>query len=129
MKVIIEKENDGSYLAYNVGVNGMVAIGTGNTVKEAKEDFANSLEEIAADLTPEQIDELITKPEYHFDISSLFEYFSVINISAFGKMIGINASLLRQYKRGDTYISDMQLKKIEDGIHTLGKELSETLLT
>lgn len=51
MEVRIEKQEDGSYIAYNVGVDGMVAIETGNTEKEAKEDFANSLEEMAEDMT------------------------------------------------------------------------------
>lgn len=129
MKVIIEKQKDGSYIAYNVGVKGMVAIGTGDTVKDAKEDFENSLEELAEDMSDEQRGRLITAPEYQFDISSLFEYYKVLNISAFGNYIGMNASLLRQYKRGGTYISGTQLKKIEKGIHRLGKELSELTLS
>lgn len=129
MEVRIEKQEDGSYIAYNVGVDGMVAIGTGNTVREAKEDFANSLEEMAEDMTEEEKATLITTPEYHFDISSLFEYYKVINISAFAKMFGMNDTLLRQYKRGDTYISDNQIERIETGIHQLGKELCELRLS
>lgn len=31
---------------------------------------------------------------------------------------------MRQYKKGSTYISEAQLKKIEDGIHKLGNEFS-----
>lgn len=129
MKVIIEKDKNGRYIAYNVDVKGMVAIGSGDTVKEAKEDFENSLEELAEDMSVAQKELLISKPEYKFDLSSLFEYYSVLNISALGKFLGINSSLLRQYKRGDTYISEKQLKKIEEGIHVLGKELYELSLT
>lgn len=128
MEVKIEKQEDGSYIAYNTGVDGMVAIGTGNSVKEAKEDFENSLMEMAEDMTEEERKKLITVPEYHFDISSLFEYYKVINMSAFAKMVGINDTLLRQYKKGNTYISDKQLNKIEQGIHNLGKELCELRL-
>ena len=129
MEVKIEKQSDGSYIAYNVGVEGLVAIGTGNTVSEAKADFVNSLEEMAEDMTEEEKARLITKPVFHFDIASLFEYYKVINISAFAKMFGMNDTLLRQYKRGDTYISDKQIERIESGIHKLGRELCELRLT
>lgn len=129
MEVKIEKQSDGSYIAYNVGVEGLVAIGTGDTVSEAKADFANSLEEMAEDMTEEEKARLITKPVFHFDISSLFEYYKVINVSAFAKMFGMNDTLLRQYKRGDTYISDKQIERIESGIHELGRELCELRLS
>ncbi len=68
------------------------------------------------------------EPVFHFDLSSLFEYFNMINVSAFARMIGINSTLMRQYKKGDTYISEAQLSKIEDGIHSLGDELSRLKL-
>jgi len=123
MEVRIEKQNDGTYIAYSVNVRGLSCIGTGDTVAEAKEDFANSLEELAEDMTAEEKERLITKPVFHFDISSLFEYYKVINVSAFAKIIGMNDTLLRQYKKGNTYISDKQLSKIENGIHKLGQEL------
>ena len=48
-------------------------------------------------------------------ICSLFEYYKVLNVTAFAKSIGLNDSLMRQYKKGDTYISDVQLSKIEAG--------------
>lgn len=129
MEVRIELQNDGTFIAYNVGSDDMVAIGTGDTVEEAKADFYNSLEELAETMTQEEKSRLITEPVFHFDISSLFEYYKVINVAAFAKLVNINANLLRQYKMGKTYISDKQIAKIEDGIHNLGKELCELKLT
>ena len=129
MEVRIEKQSDGSYLAYNVGVEGMVAIGTGKSVAEAKADFSNSLEEMAEDMTAEEKTKLITEPRYKFDISSLFEYYKVINVSAFAKLIGMNDTLLRQYKKGGVYISENQIERIEKGIHSLGQELCELRLS
>lgn len=129
MEVRIEKQADGTYIAYNVGVKGLVAIGTGDTVAEAKEDFINSLQEAAEDMTDEKKARLITTPVFHFDISSLFEYYKVINVSAFARLIGMNDALLRQYKKGNTYISDSQIGRIEEGIHSLGKELCELKLS
>ncbi|MCH5220299.1 MAG: hypothetical protein J1F20_06975 [Muribaculaceae bacterium] len=127
MKVSIEKQSDGSYIAYNTTGDKVRLIGTGSTVKEAKDDFFNTLVEVKdsyielGDEMPECLDEEI---EFSFDISSLFEYYSMFNVSALGRYLGINDSLMRQYRNGSTYISDKQLEKIEAGIHRLGSELS-----
>lgn len=127
MKVSIEKQSDGTYIAYNTTGEKVQLIGTGNTVKEAKEDFFNSLEEVKETYTelgdemPECLAEAI---DFRFDISSLFEYYSMFNVSALGRYLGINDSLMRQYRKGDTPISDKQLEKIEAGIHRLGVELA-----
>lgn len=127
MKVSIEKQSDGSYIAYNTTGEKVTLIGTGDSVKEAKEDFYNSIEEIKQsysdghDPIPEFLYEEV---EFHFDLSSLFEYYNMFNMSALGRYLGINPGLMRQYKKGDTYISDAQLEKIEAGIHRLGSELA-----
>ncbi len=127
MKVSIEKQSDGSYIAYNTTGEKVQLIGTGDTVQEAKEDFFNTIEEVKesyidlGDEMPPCLDEDI---EFRFDISSLFEYYSIFNVSALGRYLGINESLMRQYRKGDTPISDKQLEKIEAGIHRLGVELA-----
>lgn len=127
MKVSIEKQSDGTYIAYNTTGDKIQLIGTGDTVKEAKEDFFNSIEEVKesyitlGDSMPHCLDEDI---EFRFDLSSLFEYYSIFNVSALGRYLGINDSLMRQYRSGATQISDKQLEKIEAGIHRLGTELA-----
>lgn len=127
MKVSIEKQSDGTYIAYNTTGEEVQLIGTGDTVKEAKEDFFNSIEEVKqsyvshGDEVPVCLAEAI---EFRFDISSLFEYYSMLNVSALGRYLGINDSLMRQYRKGDTPISDKQLEKIEAGINRLGSELA-----
>lgn len=127
MKVSIEKQSDGTYIAYNTDGDYCTLIGTGNTVKEAKEDFFNSIAEVTdsykqrGDFMPVELTET---PEFSFDISSLFDYYPMFNVSAFGRYLGINDSLMRQYRKGDTPISDKQLEKIEAGIHRLGLELA-----
>lgn len=62
MDVRIEKREDGSYIAYSVNAPGLVAIGTGRTVDEAKADFMNSLEELAEDMTAQERKEKLTPP-------------------------------------------------------------------
>lgn len=131
MKVRIEKQSDGSYIAYNTTGEKVQIIGTGATVKEAKEDFFNSIDEIkesyveVGDDMPACLEEAI---EFRFDISSLFEYYSMFNVSALGRYLGINDSLMRQYRNGSAQISDKQLEKIESGIHKLGSELASLRL-
>jgi predicted RNase H-like HicB family nuclease len=131
MKVSIEKQSDGTYIAYNVTGEGAQLIGTGATVKEAKEDFFNTIEEVKetyvelGDKMPEMFNEPV---EFHFDISSLFEYYNMFNVSALGRYIGINESLMRQYRKGGTPISEKQLEKIETGIHRLASELAQLRL-
>lgn len=127
MEVSIEKQSDGSYIAYNTTGDKVTLIGTGATVKEAKEDFFNSISEVIGDYEecgddiPACLKEDVS---FHFDISSLFEYYPFFNVSALGRYLGINPSLMRQYKKGDTPISDSQLAKIESGVHRLAKELA-----
>ncbi len=131
MNVTIEKQNDGTYIAYNTDECGVSLIGTGATVSEAKDDFFNSIQETIETCTESGISvppALNEEPVFQFDVSSLFEYYSMLNVSAFARYLGINEALLRQYKKGDIYISESQLKRIEDGIHTLGNEFSRLKL-
>ena len=127
MEVKIEKQSDGSYIAYNTTGDYVTLIGTGDTVSEAKEDFKASYDgvkesyESRGSFMPSELTEEI---EFQFDLSSLFEYYNMFNVSALGRYLGINPGLMRQYKKGDTYISDAQLEKIEAGIHRLGTELA-----
>lgn len=131
MNVAIEKQKDGTYIAYNTDGENVSLIGTGNTVSEAKDDFFNSLQEAIDACKEAGMDvpsALNEEPMFKFDVSSLFEYYGMLNVSAFARYLGINEALLRQYKQGGTYISDSQLKRIEDGIHTLGNEFARLRL-
>lgn len=127
MKVSIEKQSDGSYIAYNTTGDHVTLVGSGDTVAEAKTDFIESMKSVTesyrerGDFMPVELGEDV---EYRFDISSLFEYYKVLNVSALGRYLGINDSLMRQYRKGGTSISDRQLEKIEAGIHKLGSELA-----
>ena len=61
--------------------------------------------------------------EFKYDISSLFNEFNFINVSKFAQWLGLSPSLMRHYKSGDTYISAQQAKKIEDGLHSMARQL------
>ena len=59
-------------------------------------------------------------------LSSLFNYLKWFNVTQLGQILGINPSLMRQYKSGKTYISRQQMKpSIERGFTNLGTKLLE----
>lgn len=57
--VTIEKQNDNSFIAYNTNVDGLSLIGTGITIDEAKEDFCNSMNEVAQTYKENEIPECL----------------------------------------------------------------------
>ena len=103
--------------------------GHGDTVQEAKDDLLNSYHEMIDSYVeegkpiPEELRDL--EFDYKYDIASFFNEFNWINISALAQVLGMNRSLLYQYKKGDTYIYHEQMKRIERGVHELGKKLLE----
>ena len=128
---LIEKGKDGKFGIFTPDINSTI-IGEGDTVAEAKADFENSLMEIIQCYKEDGIelpDELKDiEFEYKYDISSVFNYYSWINITKFAKVAGINSSLMRQYKTGKAYISDIQTRKIETALHHFGQELTAVRL-
>lgn len=123
---LIEKGSDGSFGVFTPDLESTI-IGNGSSVSEAKADFENTFKEIldayseSNEPLPAELQNI--EFEYRFDVASLFDYFDYINVSKFARKAGLNASLLRQYKVGGTYISENQVQKIETALHNCGKEL------
>ena len=67
------------------------------------------------------IDDMIFK----FDLESFFYFYKVINAKALSQRIGMNQSLLAQYIKGIKKPSPTQTKRILNGVHQIGKELTE----
>lgn len=129
---LIEKGKDGTFGVFTPDLQHTI-IGEGKTVAEAKSDFENSIKEVIASYTEtgKQIPNELQGVEfvYKYDIASLFNYYSFINVSKFAQMVGINASLMRQYKTGNQYISENQISKIEDALHKMANEIGAIKLT
>lgn len=125
--VIIEKGSDGTFVLFTHNLKKALIWGDGNTVEEAKEDFDNTFKETIEsyiDDNKEVPKELINPTfEYKYDVASIFNELDYINISKFAKVSGINASLLRHYKKGDYYISKKQVMRIEEALHKIGRQL------
>jgi len=124
---LIERGKDGTFGIFTPDINSTI-IGEGNTVEEAKADFENSVREIFQFYEEDGIelpDELKDiQFVYKLDVASMFNYYNWINVSKFARKAGVNPSLMRQYKRGKTYISENQKGKIENTLHELGNELA-----
>jgi predicted RNase H-like HicB family nuclease len=128
---LIEKGKDGSFGIFTPDLQSTM-IGEGETVSAAKEDFNNSVQEVIATYTemgkqlPAELQEI--EFEFRYDVASLFDYYKFINVSKFAEKAGINASLMRQYKSGNQYISENQVLKIETALHEIANEFAEIKL-
>lgn len=100
----------------------------GSTLEEAKNGLFKGINEYI-EMYREQSEEIpdaLIDVEFHYkyDLKTFFDFFDWINVTKLASKLGINNSLLRQYKKGLTLASEKQAKKIIDGIHLLGIELS-----
>jgi predicted RNase H-like HicB family nuclease len=103
--------------------------GMGNTADEAKQNMIESIEFYAetcknAGMTyPSYLDgdyEVL----YKFDIESLLSYYQgIFSNSALETLTGINQKQLWSYAHGKSKPRPAQVKKIEQSLHSLGREL------
>ena len=128
---LIEKGKDGSFGIFTPDLQNTI-VGNGETVSKAKEDFYNSVQEVTAAYIemekqlPAELQDV--EFEFRYDIASLFNYYKFINVTRFAQEAGINASLMRQYKSGNQYISENQVLKIEAALHKIAREFAEIRL-
>ena len=129
---LIELGEDGSYGIFTPDLKNTI-IGNGDSVTEAKADFEEGIKEMKASFLERGLplpDELVDLEfVFKYDIPSFFNYYSMLNASGFARFIGMNPTLLLQYKLGRAYISEKQMKRIENGIHKLGNMLTDVKFT
>lgn len=101
--------------------------GGGATAREAMSDTYVALQEMS-ELKKE---EGVTMPEiefdFRFDVGSFFDYYP-IDVTAFAKYIGMNASVLRQYVTGLREPKEETIKRIREGIDKLSRDLGMNLM-
>lgn len=115
IKAIIEKGEDGLFSIYTEDIQG--AYGSGLTELEAKDDFVEQLEEQCefhferTGAYPEWNNDYTV--EYSYNLTGFFLAFPFINASEFAKAVGVNPSLMRQYKNGIAFASEKQRQSIQ----------------
>lgn len=124
IKIIIER-SDGSYSSYAENVPGVY--GQGNTVDEAKQSALTGIELLKKYNQDENIP-LILKGDYEivfkFDAESFLNFYKkIFTNAALERMTGINQKQFQHYASGLKKPRLAQVKKIENAMHTLGKEL------
>lgn len=127
--VVVEKTSTG-FSAYAKEIDGLIA--TGDTIREIKQEFNEALFH-HVEYLQETGNSSVSMDDYNvnyvLDLEQFFEYFSVINKSAFAEhYVNMNASLFRQYTKKLAPLSDDKLKKISFGLHKLADEINDLTL-
>ena len=98
---------------------------TGKDLLELKANSAEALslyfEDGALEIKESQI-------ELVFHLDAFFKRYRALNANFLAEKIGMHATLLSLYIQGTKIPSAKQLAKIQEGIHSLGKELQEVNL-
>ena len=96
------------------------------TEAENFEDLkTNILEAVNLSFQETSIIYTIDEIRFEYGIESFFDFYKVINAKALSERIGMNQSLLAQYIKGIKKPSSIQTKRILQGVHQIGRELSE----
>ncbi|WP_343707928.1 type II toxin-antitoxin system HicB family antitoxin [Flavobacterium sp.] len=128
ISVVIEKTSTG-FSAYALEIDGLATVG--NNISEIKENFNEVLQYHVEYLQEKGEKVKLTDFEisYQIDLEQVFEYFTVINKTAFAENYAeINQSLFRQYTKGLASLSSDKMQQISRGLHKLADELSDLTL-
>lgn len=98
-------------------------IGYGNSAREAVEDIYESLKEQKELMAKEGREMEDLEFDFKFDVGSLFNYYSYLNISGVARKTGISDSVLRQYASGVRRPSADRLKRIKEGLAAIAADL------
>lgn len=122
--VTISQAPDGSYWCHTENdVFGSGLNGAGASVKEAKADLMECLEEAKSDYEENGGVVYDVDFRYQYDLQSFFEYFSFLNVTDIAKRAGINPSLMRQYTSGVKNAGEKTYARLSACIDSVTKEL------
>lgn len=120
IKVTVTKEDTG-YSA-NTLISAYFIATEAETFEELK---ANVLEAVNLAFEDKGFIYINEEIKFEYDLESFFDFYKVINAKALSERIGMNQSLLAQYIKGIKKPSASQTKRILQGVHKIGRELSE----
>ncbi len=124
INVIIEKASDKNYSCFmEEEVDKWSVIGAGSSVRKTIEDFYSGLKDMKDYLEEEGKKMPELKFNFLMDVGSIFDYYP-INVTAFAKYIGMNASLLRQYASGKRAPKEKALSKIRAGLQKFKEDIN-----
>jgi predicted RNase H-like HicB family nuclease len=123
INVVIEKTDTG-FSAYIKEVDGVIAVAdTFSQIKERMElAFKDHLEYLNETREFNPFSQR-TQINYLVDLEQFFDYFSLINKTAFARYIGVNESLFRRYTKGLAPLSGKKMEQITSGLKRLSEDL------
>ena len=101
--------------------------GGGSSAREVMDDTRLSLQEIKEEWAKQGKEFPDVEFDFRFDVGSFFDYYP-IDVTAFAKYIGMNASVLRQYVTGLREPKEETIKRIREGINKLSEDLGMNLM-
>ncbi len=117
VKMIIEKTDTG-FSAYS---EEHPIYSTGRTIPE----LMNNAYEAVQLYFEDEYEMIQSNLAFEIDFKQFFQYYNVLNAKHLAERIGMNPTLLSQYVQGRKKPSERQTKRILNGIHQIGEELSE----
>lgn len=118
IQMTLEKTETG-FSAYS---NDFPIYTTGTTIPEL---IDNAIEASFFYFQGEKISISAENIKFEIDFQQFFQYYRVLNSKFLAEKIGMNPTLLSQYVQGQKKPSGKQTRKIIDGIHQIGIELSQ----
>ena len=128
VKAFIEIGKDATYSVYvdledntlNFGIHG-----TGNTVKEAVDDFKSAYEAMKKLYCQKEKYFVETLFEYHYDMASFLQFYTTyFSLAGISRLSGINQAQLSHYLNGVRTPSKQTIRKIDTSIHEFANNLS-----
>jgi predicted RNase H-like HicB family nuclease len=124
IKIIIERSND-SFTSYAENVPGIY--GQGKTVEEAKQSALEGIVLLKKYNSNDNIPAVLIGPYeivFKFDTESFLNFYKkIFTNAALERLTGINQKQFQHYASGLKKPRLAQVKKIENAMHVLGKEL------
>ena len=131
VKAFIAREKDGTYSIFvddkapiNYGL-----VGEGDTVEEAIADWNNTYEEMKNSYADDNMPFVEAEFSFVYDVASFLAYYGgLLSFKGLAKITGISAAQLSQYATGYRNPSPKTTAKIQEGLHSLAKDLSQVAL-
>ncbi len=130
LEVIIQKGDNRYELVINPDKDyplNFGLFGEGSTVKEAKEDFYISIDEMK-ELFKDEKKDFPKNLEFTFkyDVASFLEYYSkILTLAGLERLTGVAQGQLSHYLNGHRTPSKRTIEKIEKKLHAFGTELNQ----
>lgn len=130
-KVFICRESDGSYSCFaddkapiNYGL-----IGEGKTVKEAIDEWNAMYAAMKQSYAEDNMPFVEAEFSFTYDVPSFLAYYGgLITFKGLAKLTGISTAQLSQYATGYRNPSPKTTAKIQEGLRSFAKELSQVSL-